>query len=89
MDPQGPPVALWSSRNVPLDLLSSWTVMSTVPPPQSTTMYRVPKYDSESIYYNINPQTYTDGCKMYATSIYFSYFNGCETWLDETFRKIV
>ena len=41
-DPYGPPVALYSSIKFPaLDSISC-TVMSTVPPPQSTTIYRVP-----------------------------------------------
>ena len=43
IEPWGPPAALYNSRRLPADSFSiSWTVMSTVPPPQSTTIYRVP-----------------------------------------------
>jgi len=40
-DPCGPPVALCSSCRRPFNTSSSCTVTSTVPPPQSTTRYRV------------------------------------------------
>ena len=45
VDPCGPPVARCSSKRRPVSL-SSCTVMSTVPPPQSTTAYRVPAAQS-------------------------------------------
>ena len=41
-EPYMPPAALCSSFSVPRPSSTSCTVMSTVPPPQSTTMYRVP-----------------------------------------------
>jgi hypothetical protein len=44
IEPKGPPVALKTSLRCLLSVDISCTVMSTVPPPQSTTMYRPPKY---------------------------------------------
>ncbi len=44
IEPKGPPVALKTSLRCLLSVDISWTVMSTVPPPQSTTMYRPPEF---------------------------------------------
>jgi len=51
-EPKGAPQTLWSSATGRWTETSSWTVMSMVPPPQSTTIYRVPTST-----YSTSPQT--------------------------------